>query len=403
MLAPARAPRGLEGEARGVAAVERRAQPHPTRVAWRRSGARWRAASRRRRSSSWRRSGSSRSAPCPRGEPWSCARRRARARAPSSSSATALAKGLVSREADMLAVQRHVDLQSLRAGGLGEATQAEVLEHPLQQQRDPAALEDRGGRARDRGRRRARSDARSRWRARAACAARSRRGSPARRASADRRRACSRSACSRSAIVAVRTHSGRCAGDCFWKKDLPSTPSGQRVTVSARPARWASRTGASVGVVVDQLALGESAARIEHLVRGWRASARALNACLGALGAPREIARRRVELAPAPSSCVWAAGRRSSLAHDLLRPPCLRAGPCRRAGAGCPRWSTARTPPRRPAWARRRRRRAAVWLPGAKGEFAALERREQRPRRSSSASLKPLPTRPTKRSAPPAS
>ena len=40
------------------------------------------------------------------------------------------------------------------------------------------------------------------------------------------------------------THSGRWAGACFWKNDLPWTPSGQRVTVSGRPARWGSSTGA---------------------------------------------------------------------------------------------------------------------------------------------------------------
>jgi len=39
-------------------------------------------------------------------------------------------------------------------------------------------------------------------------------------------------------IGSVRTQSGVCLGARFSKKRCPSTPSGNRTRVSARPARW---------------------------------------------------------------------------------------------------------------------------------------------------------------------
>ena len=46
-------------------------------------------------------------------------------------------------------------------------------------------------------------------------------------------------------IGAVLTQSGVCFGARFSKKRWPSTPSGKRTRVSARPFRWGSSTGAT--------------------------------------------------------------------------------------------------------------------------------------------------------------
>ena len=139
---------------------------------------------------------------------------------------------------------------------------------PLQLQRDARSTRRRRGRAGvevedDRGRAR-----RAPRRARAARAARSRRGSRARRAS---RRSSASDVVDRLAPrwrrVAVRTHSGRCAGDCFWKNDLPSTPSGQRVTVSARAVRGGRAAPARRRRSTrSRRACVKPASRIEHLV-----------------------------------------------------------------------------------------------------------------------------------------
>ena len=67
---------------------------------------------------------------------------------------------------------------------------------------------------------------------------------------------------------AVFTHFGRCLGQRFSKKaaSRSSTPSGKRRRVTARPRRWGTIAGADLGVVVDDLALGEAGLRVEDLV-----------------------------------------------------------------------------------------------------------------------------------------
>ena len=45
-------------------------------------------------------------------------------------------------------------------------------------------------------------------------------------------------------MVTRRTHSGACRALFFSKNFWPSTPSGQRVNVTGRPARCGSSTGA---------------------------------------------------------------------------------------------------------------------------------------------------------------
>ncbi len=44
--------------------------------------------------------------------------------------------------------------------------------------------------------------------------------------------------------AAVGTHTGRCLAQRFSKNPFSSTPFGNRLKVSARPARWGSMTGA---------------------------------------------------------------------------------------------------------------------------------------------------------------
>ena len=112
--------------------------------------------------------------------------------------------------------------------------------------------------------------------ARAACAVRSPRGSPATRASRGPRRAGSRSASSRSAASPCAPTPAGAPAPASGRRTCPSTPSGQRLTVSARPCRCASIDVRDSGVEIDHVALGEAAPADTAPCRGSTASARGL-------------------------------------------------------------------------------------------------------------------------------
>ncbi len=130
-----------------------------------------------------RRSGSSRSAPCPCGAPWSCARRPARARPPRAARRPPWRTASCCSKVTSARLSGTYTCSPFEPGRLGEALQPEVLEHPVQLQRHAGSTRRCSPARRGRGRTRARSGARSPRRARAARAARSRRGSRATRAS----------------------------------------------------------------------------------------------------------------------------------------------------------------------------------------------------------------------------
>ena len=215
-------------------------------------------------------------------------------------------------------------------------------------------------------------------------------------ASAGPARARSRSACCPPAGATVRTQSGRWAGACFWKKDLPSTPSGQRVRSARGPA--GGRAGRRERrVVVDQVALGEAGSRIEQLVEVGELqlapSRRSAFAAWQRLPAPRGASSLRSAGSPRALAC--GAGR-AVLAHaPRLRVLVLAQPLVARVAQAAGARSTRRTRPRRRAAARRRR--AARRRARAGGEGGALARAAARAAGEALelASLKPLPTRPT--------
>ena len=289
----------------------------------------------------------------------------------SSSSATAFANGLVLREVDVLDVERHVHLQPLGAGRLDEARQAEVLEQALQPQRHAGSTRRTSAGAPG-----SRSNTIEVGRS-GASAQRERRvqldrgevGQPHERRQVVGERVVDRLAArgQRRRAHPVRAVRRR----LLLEERLASTPSGQRVTVSARPCRCGSSTGATARVVVDHLALGEARLRVEHLVE-----VRQLQLAPADLGPRRlALALERSSSAPASESRSSAgASRRSRRARRSCprarraRPACPRAGPCRRDGGCCRRSSTPRTRPRRRAAARRRRASRGGRSPAANGE-----------------------------------
>ena len=151
--------------------------------------------------------------------------------------------------ADLLGVERDVDLHPLRARGLGEALDVEVAEQVAQAQRHPAAVDDVGRRPGvevegEHGRPRRRPGQRERG------------------VQLDRRQLRhpdqGRPAVADAEVdlagvrpgphVAVFTHFGRCLGQRFSKKaeSRSSTPSGKRRRVTARPLRWGTIAGATL-------------------------------------------------------------------------------------------------------------------------------------------------------------
>ena len=64
----------------------------------------------------------------------------------------------------------------------------------------------------------------------------------------------------------VSSHSGRWPGQRFSKNELPSTPSGNRRSVTPRSARCGHHHRGDAGVVVDDLGLGGAGLGVEHLV-----------------------------------------------------------------------------------------------------------------------------------------
>ena len=191
-------------------------RPRPRSAASRPSAAAAPAASTRRRSSCGASSGSSRRTPC-------------RARAPSHlrhhelrvAALEQLRRALGERLVSLVGrrrVERHVDLHPLRARRLRERLHPEVLEDLAQLERHLGALDDRGRRARGRGRRRPPSGARSpRPCASEVCSSRSAR--LASQTSVGRSSARQKSILPPRArllsTAAVRTQSGRCDGHCF--------------------------------------------------------------------------------------------------------------------------------------------------------------------------------------------
>ena len=95
---------------------------------------------------------------------------------------SASAKFLVSSSVDRRAVERHRDVQALAARRLHDRDEPERVEELAQLDRDAAAVEHVGRRARDRGRARSRTAGSRRGASTGSCAARARRGSRATRA-----------------------------------------------------------------------------------------------------------------------------------------------------------------------------------------------------------------------------
>ena len=313
----------------GSPAAQRRAHLLPAHRTGRACQLASRAASRRRRSSCARRSGSSRSAPCRRAAPWSCARRPARAGAARTAPRPLARRPWSARSSRRGRSAAAYTCRPFEPEVLAKLCNPNALEHPLQLERHAAALDD-GRRARPgRGRRPPPSGGPPSAPDGAARAARWRRGWRARSASAGRRRARSRSTCRGAATGAVRTQSGRCAGACFSKKDLPSTPSGQRLTRQRPAGEMGQQTRRDAGVVVDQ-------SRLVKPPRGYRSLSRfeSFSSC-PATSTSRVTRLPRREHARSP---WWrsAGGSRGRLAAHQ-RCACPRAGPCRRGGAGCRR------------------------------------------------------------------
>ena len=147
---------------------------------------------------------------------------------------------------------------------------------------------------------------------------RDRRASSRRRAG-DRRRRRRSSDSSRSEpslhTFSVRSHSGAKSGASFWKNDLPSMPSGKRVSTTGRSRRYGSSQGGDRAVVLDQVALRVAVRGPVDLVEVGERDARA---CVGSTGCVRSSSAASCGLARSPRracSGMRALARRLVVAH----------------------------------------------------------------------------------------
>ena len=196
------------------------------------------------------------------------------------------------------AVDRHRQVQSLAARRLHDALQVELRQRVAQLERDAAAVDDRRGLARDRGRSPSRSGARDRRASTGGCAARARRGSRATRASGGRRRGSPWCRRWPRCPGAVSTHSGWCDGQFFSKNRGPSGPSGRPHQGGRPPGEVGEDEGRDPAVVVDDVGFAEPGCRVEHLVEVRERELAALD--LDQLAVRLPLAISRITLCPVP-------------------------------------------------------------------------------------------------------
>ncbi len=160
----------------------------------------------------------------------------------------------------------HVDVHAARAGGLGEAAQAVLVEHVAHAERNLAHLRE--------GHAGAGVEVDAQLVGMVEVAAAHGPGVPVDHAEVDapdevRGVVGTSSRAWRplgKVTVAVCSHSGALSGTRFWKNGSPPTPSTQRLSTVGRSRRWRTTAVCALEVVVDEIDLGQTDVGEERLV-----------------------------------------------------------------------------------------------------------------------------------------